>query len=581
MLNFSSSLFSAAVRTLLALLLLAGSRLAAAQAPVWQSAQTVAVATGVAAGNNSVVNATAVDAAGNVYLVGKFTNTVVLGNTTLTSLGSNDVFVAKFNPVSNQFVWALRAGGSDSETATAVAVSGASVYVAGTFQGSTAGFGSTILTSTGEGDVFVAKLTDAGNVVWAQQAGGTGSDGASTIAVSGTSVYVAGSFDSLTANFGATTLTRVGNTTAIYIYDVFVAKLTDTGSMGSFVWAQRAGGADIDYATALAVSGNSVYLAGYFYSLTAGFGPIMLTCAGLADIFVAKLTDMGSTSSFAWAQRAGGSQLEEASSLAVSGTSVYVAGNFDSAGLVFGSTTLVGSFYSQAYVAKLTDAGSTSSFVWAQQTVEAANGNGSGTVLAVNGNSVYVAGSFNNSTASFGGITLTNVGSPDIFVAKLIDSGSTSSFTWVQQASNRGNYSNHVNELAVSGNSVHVVGNLYNATTDFGPLSVTVPNFLPPTPGPSLCVGYLATLTDPTLTATALPRAAPPALYPNPAHHTATLRLPVGTAPAPLILCDAQGRAVRRYPAPATLETTLDLQNLPAGLYLLRGAGPAQRLVVE
>ena len=47
------------------------------------------------------------------------------------------------------------------------------------------------------------------------------------------------------------------------------------------------------------------------------------------------------------------------------------------------------------------------------------------------------------------------------------------------------------------------------------------------------------------------------------------------------MLTDAVGRAVRRYPAPAGAEAALDLAGLPAGLYLLRGAGPAKRLVVE
>ena len=96
-------------------------------------------------------------------------------------------------------------------------------------------------------------------------------------------------------------------------------------------------------------------------------------------------------------------------------------------------------------------------------------------------------------------------------------------------------------------------------------------------------LGFLASLTDPTLTATtaaAGPRE-PAALFPNPARHAATLRLPAGTAPAPLVLTDALGRPVRRYPAPAGPEATLDLRGLPAGLYLLRGAGPAQRLAVE
>ena len=85
---------------------------AVAQAPNWQSARAVATATAAAASTYSEVTATAVDAAGNVFLTGYFRNTMVLGSTTLTSLGSYDLFVAKFNPASNQFLWVQRAGGT-------------------------------------------------------------------------------------------------------------------------------------------------------------------------------------------------------------------------------------------------------------------------------------------------------------------------------------------------------------------------------------------------------------------------------------------------------------------------------------
>ncbi|WP_022826361.1 hypothetical protein [Hymenobacter norwichensis] len=70
-------------------------------------------------------------------------------------------------------------------------------------------------------------------------------------------------------------------------------------------------------------------------------------------------------------------------------------------------------------------------------------------------------------------------------------------------------------------------------------------------------------------------------LFPNPAHGTATLRLPAGAPRQALTLTDALGRTVRRYPAPAGLEAVLDLHGLPAGLYLLYGGGPLQRLLVK
>jgi hypothetical protein len=507
MLNFSSFLCSAAVRLLLAILLLAGGLSAAAQAPAWQSAQTVAVATAAATTNYSEVNATAVDAAGNVYLAGIFWNTVILGGTTLTSLGGSDIFVAKFNPTSNQFVWAERGGGTYSDIALALTMSGTSVYVGGYFNSPTVGFGTTTLANagatTGTNDVFVAKLTDAGNTgsfVWAQRAGGAGDDGASALAANGTSVYVAGSFASSSAAFGSSTLTSAGSG------DVFVAKLTDASNTGSFVWAQQAGGAGGDGANALAVSGTSVYVAGYFGQPTASFGTTTLTSVstGFRDAFVAKLTDAGSTGSFAWAQQAGGAGSDVAQVLAVSGTSVYVAGYFQS------------------------------------------------------------------STADFGTITLTALGfAGDGFVAKLRDTGSTGSFVWAQQAS-----SINPLALALSGNSVYIAGNFSPLTADFGVVILTNPN-------PNGPIAFLASLTDPTLTATAPASGTAFSLYPNPAHRTATLCLPAGAAPAPLILCDAQGHTVRCYPAPVGTETILDLYELPAGLYLLRGAGPAQRLVVE
>ncbi|SFQ78693.1 T9SS type A sorting domain-containing protein [Hymenobacter arizonensis] len=365
--------FSAVPLTgLLALFFLVFRLPTAAQTPTWQSAQAVAAATGA----GSSVTATAVDAVGNVYLAGVFATTVTLGTTTLTSFGSEDIFVAKFNPTSNQFVWA-------------------------------------------------------------QSAGGTSLDQPNTLSVSGNSVYVAGIFYRATARFGAVTLPLAGTSNG------FVAKLTDAGNTGSFTWVQQTSANFTSLVTALAVSGSSVYVTGSASGTSASFGAITLTSAGGRDLFVAKLTDAGSTGSFVWAQQAGGAGSERASAVALSGAIVYVAGAFTSA------------------------------------------------------------------TASFGPLALTN-------------------------------------------------------------------------PRPNAQLGFLASLADPTLTATAGPRAESLAqLFPNPARSTATLRLPASTMPTPLTLLDAKGRSVRRYPAPAAAETSLDLRGLPAGLYLLRGTGLLQRLLVE
>jgi hypothetical protein len=77
----------------------------------------------------------AVDALANVYLTGPFAGTAAFGDTTLTSLGTSDIFVSKLDAVGN-FLWTRQMGGNDQnyeEYGAAVAVDPAgNVYTTGT-----------------------------------------------------------------------------------------------------------------------------------------------------------------------------------------------------------------------------------------------------------------------------------------------------------------------------------------------------------------------------------------------------------------------------------------------------------------
>ena len=69
-----------------------------AQAPTWS---------GVAYGTTpkfSMVQAVATDASGNVFVTGYFIGTVTFGSTLLTSVGTGDLFVAKYVPTTD--TWA-------------------------------------------------------------------------------------------------------------------------------------------------------------------------------------------------------------------------------------------------------------------------------------------------------------------------------------------------------------------------------------------------------------------------------------------------------------------------------------------
>ncbi|QHJ08062.1 T9SS type A sorting domain-containing protein [Hymenobacter busanensis] len=524
-------------------------------------------------GGNSIVRASAADAFGNVYLVGDFNGTAAFGTTTLISSGTKDAFVAKWSATAGRFVWALKGGGAGFDQALAVAITGSDVYVAGSFSNS-AQFGGPNLSSAGGTDVFVAKIGDTGSTgrfIWTQRAGGTDDDYAAGIAASGSNVYLAGSFASSAAAFGSLSLTNAGSGS----YDVFVVKLEDggsTGNSGRFVWAGRAGGTGIDQAAGLALQGSDLYVAGSFSSPTAGFGGTTLSNAGSTNAFVTKLTDGGTSAVFRWAQR-GGTADATGTAVAVDGTNVYVAGYFSSASADFGNTTLLNANTdgsSDVFVAKLTDAGSTSTFTWAER----AGGVSSDAVdaVAVNGSAVYVAGSFQGA-ARFGTTNLSNTGATDLFVARLTDAGSTGSFGWAVRAG--GTTFDFAHGLAVNGTDVYVSGSV-GLPARFG-------NFTVSGTGAPI-IGYVAQLSDLVPLATEPSAAlAGLGLYPNPAHARTTVQIPPvpGAGQATLLLFDALGRTVltqlvRLSAGGAAAD--VPLLGLAPGIYRLQVRAGNQRL---
>src|SRR4051812_20766334 len=96
--------------------------LVCAQVPAWQMA--VAARPTI---STTEVTASAVDASGNVYITGGFYGSIQFGATSLTSAGSQDVYVAKWSPALADFVWARRAGGPHEDVPGGLAVSGTNV----------------------------------------------------------------------------------------------------------------------------------------------------------------------------------------------------------------------------------------------------------------------------------------------------------------------------------------------------------------------------------------------------------------------------------------------------------------------
>jgi hypothetical protein len=135
------------------------------------------------------------DASGNTYVSGQFTGTQNVGSTTVTALGSWDGLVAKLSP-GGTVQWAKDLAGSSggySYTQGIGTDKSGNVYVTGQFEGTAAHFGGLTLTSAGGYDAFVSKLTSAGAVQWARDLGGTAASYGDGLALDRSgNVYIAG-----------------------------------------------------------------------------------------------------------------------------------------------------------------------------------------------------------------------------------------------------------------------------------------------------------------------------------------------------------------------------------------------------
>lgn len=149
-----------------------------------------------------------IDSSGDVCLTGFFNETITFGSTTLTSQGFQDIFIAKLDDGGN-WLWTNQAGLESYNEGTGISTGpGGNIFVAGYFYG-TADFGDDTLLSAGGADIFITGLDPAGNWLWAVRAGGNESDSGYGIVSGNNAVYVTGHFRE-TSQFGPTTLVSSG-----------------------------------------------------------------------------------------------------------------------------------------------------------------------------------------------------------------------------------------------------------------------------------------------------------------------------------------------------------------------------------
>ena len=411
----------------------------------------------------------ATDGAGNLYVSGWFDDTNDFDGTTLTSYGGQDAFVAKYNSAGN-LQWVRQAGGTspDWDCARGVGVDAAgNVYVTGGFLG-TATFDGTFLTSLGSEDCFLAKYDLGGTLQWVRQGSDSWHSAYGTgIAVDsvGNSLVV-GYFEGQTVSFGGITATNAGY--ADYSYAAFIVKYDSTGTAqwalglgggdtysttvgmdaagncyvgGSFMgtlrlattnltsagdkdgflakfnsagvlqWVRQAAGTDWDGGRlGVDTAGNSWFVGNFTGS--ASIGPANLTSPSGYGLFVARYDTSGNLQWVRQADSAGFLGTEGGCGIDASGN-CYIPGIYSDT-VNFGGTVITNRGGWDIFAAKYDSAGN---FQWVQ--TGGGTGNDGAFRMAVDpvGN-CYMAGWFQG-TALIGTNTLSAQGYWDVFLAKL------------------------------------------------------------------------------------------------------------------------------------------------------------------
>ncbi len=125
------------------------------------------------AGARDYVSDVLVDATGNTYVTGYFSDSIEFGNVKLVSLGKNDVYIAKYDP-SGSLLWAQRQGWLENDFSRKLTMDwDGNILVVGDYQDSTILAGDTILSLdtlwfgpyAETYDVFILELEPNGNNV--------------------------------------------------------------------------------------------------------------------------------------------------------------------------------------------------------------------------------------------------------------------------------------------------------------------------------------------------------------------------------------------------------------------------------
>ncbi len=211
------------------------------------------------------------DAAGNVILTGGFADDIDFGGGTLTSEGTMDVYLAKFDAGGNH-LWSMRFGKGEwyQRHAHDVAVDDVgNVIFTGWYQNEI-DFGGGPHISLGSMDIFLAKFASNGAYLWSHSFGDSINDSGQGLDTDREgNIILTGGFAG-TVDFGGGPLTAAGYS------DALIAKFAPDGT---HIWSQAFGDTCGQWASipVVDVDGNTIVTGGFESKIDFGGGDLIVS----------------------------------------------------------------------------------------------------------------------------------------------------------------------------------------------------------------------------------------------------------------------------------------------------------------
>lgn len=376
-----------------------------------------------------IPNVITIDKDKNIYITGNFSDSFYFSNGFVTSIGYNDIFIAKLDSNGNR-IWIKTTGSADEDMSNSICYSPANnrIYIAGGFGVSASSsimyFDNGLsLVSQKWGDAFIACYSTSGSLVWAKAYGALG--GEEITGISSDSVgdlHATGFFDASTKvdsiQIQSLNMGFVLGSVYVATFDS-IGNVKWTNSIGGIHQGGPSNGNSMSPAALQTDKWGNTYIYGGYFGCKIRFsnnGPILSNNTAQDGYYLAKY---GVSGGLEWAKNSSNwpSTFIWPSTITLDylNQNIYLTGSFNYVGY-FATDTLTSSGSQDVYILKYDSHGNE---VWGRSV----GGPGLDNALAIctdTSNGLYIVGGYNSSIINFGPDSFQNSGNKeDMFVAKM------------------------------------------------------------------------------------------------------------------------------------------------------------------